>query len=235
MAFEKEVLLLITASAFLIYLFATQDGEYVPIAERPQRQTFGRNVINYYGWKGPFFIDDFAEFEQAAINEVEDRKMKPLGSDEYTETFTNFGLIENPYQEVVPVKRPNFYISKDGKGCVVPKYNKNNKDMKRCHRLAKYQCRVPTYTSEHGWRNEYWNSTYKMQGPSDKGSLCSPPNWCNGDPGNYRQATNNNLDFPNNLKCNARSRYMDYCEPRDKVSPFCYATAMKMCLNGEID
>lgn len=249
--YEKEILILIAASALVIYLTVTQDGEYVPIKERPKRKTFARNVINYYGWRGPFFIDDFAKFENDAMEVIDKRKAVPLGFEETNfrepetfqgetqgetqENFTAFCGPENPFNEVVPVRRPNPYLDdcKDGKPCSVPKYNRNNQDYKKCHSFAKWKCRVPTYNAEHGWRNEYWNSTYKMTGPSDEGSLCRPPNWRAGDPGNYRQSTNNNLDAPNNLKCQARSRYMDYCRPQDKVSPVCYATVLNDCMGNK--
>lgn len=201
MVFEKEIILLIAVITLIIYLFATKDYPYVPIKDRINGggyQQSKRRVINYYGWKGPMFIEDFTS--------------------------------ENPYQETVPVSRPNPYLTPhESKGCTVPKYNKSDK-MKYCHRAAKNKCRVPTLTSEQDWYNEYWNSTYMMTGPSDEGSLCKGPQWSIGDPGNYRQATNNNLDFPMNLKCQARSTNKDFCHPRDKVSPKCYASSIKECL-----
>lgn len=234
--YEKEILLLIAVSALIIYLTVTQDGEYVPLNERPKRKTFSRNVINYYGWKGPFFIDDFAKFENDAIREVEKRRSIPIGSNpndqiEYRETFQNFFGPNNPLNEIVPVQRPNPYLN--NKLCVVPKYNMHNEEYKKCHSYAKSKCKVPTYDAEHGWRNEYWNSTYKMTTPSDEGSLCRPPDWRIGDPGNYKQVTNNNLDAPNNLKCQARGRDMDYCNAEDKVSPVCYVSVLKDCLVGD--
>ena len=230
--YEREIILLVVVSALVIYLTITKDGEYVPIAERPQRKTFGRNVINYYGWKGPFFIDDFAKFEEDAQELIDKRRATPLGKDyDTTENFDNFFGPNNPLNELVPVQRPNTYIGEET--CVYSKYNMHNEKVKQCHAHAKQKCRVPTYNAEHGWRNEYWNSTYKMTPPSDEGSLCRPPNWKLGDPGNYRQATNNNLDAPNNLKCQSRGRNMDYCHPTDKVSPVCYATTLNECLGNE--
>jgi hypothetical protein len=212
MAFVKEIVLLLAVSSLLIYLIATKDNEYIPIADRPKPEVIRRNVINYWGWKGPMFIDDF----NGEIGECNNCNVDP----------------DNPYQENVPVSRPNPYLNPShSKGCVVPKYNTGNEKMKYCHRAARDKCRVNTLTSEEDWYNEYWNSTYKMTGPSDQGSLCRPPNWKLGDPGNYRQATNNNLDAPNNLKCQARSRYKDYCHPRDKVSPKCYAKTLNECLD----
>ncbi len=217
----------------------TRDGEYVPISERPKRKTFNRDVINYYGWKGPFFVDDFAKFEEDAKEIIDKRKATPLGK-EYEgiarlgsfENFNNFFGPNNPLNEVVPVQRPNPYLG-GVKECVYSKYNMNNEKVKQCHAYAKQKCRVPTYNAEHGWRNEYHNETYKMVAPSDDGSLCRAPDWSKGDPGNYRQMTNNNLSIANNLKCQARGRDMDYCHPRDKVSPVCYATMMSYCLDSE--
>ena len=218
MAFEKEIILIIAVSALLIYLFATKDNPYVPINERPKPWKSKRRVINYYGWKGPMFIEDF------------DGGCNP-------KCVSNTLEQENPLMENVPVSRPNPYINSPGsKPCVVPKYNTNNKAMKYCHRVARDKCRTPTLTSEQDWYNEYHNSTYKMTGPKDEGSLCRPPNWRLGDPGNYRQATNNNLDAPSNLKCggaegSARGRNKEFCAPKDRVSPVCYVRSLNDCLD----
>lgn len=247
MAFETEILLLIVASSLVIYLMATQSQEYVPIRERPKRRTFGRNVINYYGWKGPFFIDDFAKFEEDAKAVIDRRKRVPLGKEPtapkdfsgtsaagnapvstpslaagIVEGFGTFKPPENSLNEVVPVWREN--------GCVLPKYNTKNVDAIKCHKKAMLKCRVPFHTAEDGWRNEYHPDTYKMRGPSDEGELCRPPNPFNGDPGNFRQTTNNTLDVANNIKCNARSRYMDYCDPLERVSQYCYAKTYSDCV-----
>lgn len=236
MAFETEILLLIVVSALVIYLIVTQ--EYVPIRERPQRKTFGRDVINYYGWKGPFFIDDFAKFESDAKAAVDERRAIPLGQ---VETFGNFFGPNNPLDEIVPVQRPNPYLLRSSKdecapkdACVFPKYNTNNEKVKKCHALSKKMCMVPTYNSEDSWRNEYWNSIYKMRGPSgaDGSVECRSPDWSKGDAGNYLQMTNNNLDISNNLKCQSRGRDMDYCACEDKVSPVCYAMKMSECLTS---
>lgn len=174
MAFEKEIILLIAVVILIVYLFATKDNPYVPINERVTPWKSKRRVINYHGWKGPMFIEDFTNTDNS------------------------------------------------------PKYNKS-KEM--CHRFAKNKCITPTLTSEQDWYNEYWNSTYKMTGPSDQGSLCRGPNWKKGDPGNYRQVTNNNLDPSNNLKCQARSTNKDFCHPCDKVSPKCYVHTLNKCLD----
>jgi hypothetical protein len=216
MAFVKEILLLLAVTTLLIYLLTIKDNEYVPIADRPQPLVTRRNVINYYGWKGPMFIDDFNGAINGDGNDCNERSGDP----------------DNPLNELVPVSRPNPYLNSPGSTpCTIPKYNTGNDKMKYCHRVAQDKCRVNTLTSEQDWYNEYWNSTYRMTGPSDQGSLCRPPNWRLGDPGNFRQATNNNLDAPNNLKCQARSIFKDYCHPRDKVSPACYAQTLNECLD----
>ena len=181
-----------------------------------------KRVINYYGWKGPMFIEDFN-------GSPTDGGCDP----KCAQTLEQ----ENPLMENVPVSRPNPYINTPGsKACVVPKYNTGNDVMKYCHRAAANKCRQRTLTSAEDWANEYHNDTYKMTGPSDQGSLCRPPNWRLGDPGNFRQSTNNNLDAPNNLKCggaegSARGRNKEFCAPKDKVSPVCYARNLNECLD----
>lgn len=207
--YEKEILLLLCVSALIIYLLATKDNEYIPINEREPQWKSNRNVINYHSWRGPMFIDDFTNFTS-----------------------------DNTYQETVPVSRPNPYLLAPSsivggkvKGCVVPSYNIGNEAMKQCHREAKAKCVTDVLTSEGDFRNEYHNSTYWMRGPSDKGTLCRKPDWSAGDPGNYRQATNNNLDAPNNLTCQGRSIMGDYCACDDKVAPQCYVKELNKCLD----
>ena len=82
-------------------------------------------------------------------------------------------------------------------------------------------CRVPPLTSELSWKNEYWNSTYKMRGPNER----------TGDPGNYKQTTNNNLDNPNHLKCVNQGRWDgDTCSPTNLVSNVCYKKHLDQCM-----
>jgi hypothetical protein len=195
--YEKEILLLICASALVLYLLATKDNEYIPIKEREPEWKSNRNVINYWGWRGPMFIDDFQNF-----------------------------TTDNTYQETVPVSRPNPYI-----GVLVQDHSDKQK-LKQCHIQAKAKCVTPVLTSENDFRNEYWNSPYWMRAPSDKGQLCHKPDWAAGDPGNFKQATNNNLDAPNNLTCQGRSIMGDYCESDDKVSPVCYTKELELCMKG---
>lgn len=214
-----ETLLLIAVSALIIYLFATKDNPYVPIKDRPEPWTSKRKVINYYGWKGPMFTEDFK-----GGNECDSECVQTLEQ-------------ENPLKENVPVSRPNPYLNTPGsEPCVVPRFNPKNKIMQYCHRAAADRCRQRTLTSAEDWANEYHNDTYKMTGTSDQGGLCRPPNWRFGDPGNYRQSTNNNLDAPNNLKCggaegSARGRNKEFCAPKDKISPVCYVRNLNECLD----
>jgi len=185
---NKSTVLLIAVSALVIYLFATKDTVYVPLREKPQPTKSKKNVINYYAWKGPFFTEDFQNFQPP----------------------------NNRLNELVPT----------GKTCCeIPKYNMHNEDVKECHRYASDYCRIPSLTAENCWRNEWWNCTYRMR----------PPNPKTGDPGNYAQCTNNNLDTPNNLKSQCHPYFMDYSHPRDKISPKCYANTMKACLEPKIE
>lgn len=137
----------------------------------------------------------------------------------FVEDFTNF-TCDNPNKEIVPVSRN-----------IIKQQNITKEQQQKCHEVAMNNCNVDTLTAEQDWREEYWNSTYKMTGPSDKGDLCRKPDWSKGDPGNFLQATNNNLDAPNNLTCQARSINKDYCDTRDKVSPYCYKKTYEKCLS----
>lgn len=185
--FESEIILVVLTSALIVYLFATQDNPYVPINERPPIWTTNKNVINYYGWKGPMFIEDFTNFTR-----------------------------DNPFKEVVPVSRK---ISLYNRPIITRPPDKNK--YHKCHIESITKCRTPTLTSEKDWKNEIWNTIYKM----------TPPNWTRGYPGNYLQATNNNISIPKNLKCVSKSINKDYCKPEDKISPKCYATKMYKCMN----
>jgi hypothetical protein len=139
-----------------------------------------RKSINYYAWKGPFFI----------------------------EGFNNFHRENNPLEELVPG-------TESADGCTIPKYNTNNPDVLECHQSATENCLIPTLTSEDSWRNEYHNSQYRL-GKADA----------------FKQATNNNLSAPNNLKSAQMKSIMgDWFDPKDKVSPWCYAESLKTCMN----
>lgn len=174
---DTAIWLLIAFAALMIYMFATADNEYVPVADRPKSREPKRQSINYYGWRGPFFVED----------------------------FTNFNAENNPKAEIVP--------NPEGGECAIPKYNTNVPGVAECHREAMCKCRIPTLTAEESWRNEYHNSVYRL-GQCDA----------------YDQTTNNNLSAPNNLKAAQMKSCMgDVFDPADKVSPWCYANAMKQC------
>ena len=133
----------------------------------------------------------------------------------FVEDFQDFEGENNPKQEIVPTCG----------SCTIPKYNHNGANAceeTACHRWARDQCRIRTQTAEDGWRHEYWNSTYRMRPPTKN------------DPGNFAQVTNNNLDAPNNLvSAQMRSWMGDWFDPRDKVSPWCYANNLKDCRREE--
>lgn len=194
---STAALVIIAVSALVIYMFATKDNQYVFIRDRPVQPPSKRQSINYYAWQGPFFVENSMPLEGTVEN------------------FNNFSGSNNPKNEVVPTCHP----------CEIPKYNMNNPKAKKCHKFAMNQCRVRTQTSEMGWKNEYWNSQHRMEGPSDGLSRKL------GGPGNFAQTTNNNLDFPNNLpSAQMRSVMGDWFADEDKVSPFCYAETYKACM-----
>lgn len=180
----SSLVLLVGLAALLVYLFATRDNDYIPIADRPQDLESKRQSINYYGWRGPMFVED----------------------------FTNFSGANNPKEQLVPVVRCG--VTPDGKDdCDIPKYNRNVPGMLDRHQQASEQCQLPdTLTSEESWRNEYHNSVYRLGGPDG-----------------YRQVTNNNLSAPNNLKAAQMKSVMgDWFDPKDKISPWCYAQSFSV-------
>jgi len=236
----SAILILAAVAALLVYLFANADNEYVFIKDRPKEWVPKRKSINYYAWRGPMFVEDFANGESSTSSTDEfagsftgghaevnakdqnegqfgDHQMENFAPhlENFAPQLENFGAFRganNPKAEIVPTCG----------SCEIPKYNKNVKGAAECHRASQDSCRVPTMTSEDGWRHEYWNSQYKMEGPG-KGPL--------GGPGNYAQVSNNNLDAPNNLKsAQMRSIMGDWFHPRDKVSPWCYAENYKQCM-----
>ena len=228
--------ILAATAALLIYIFAKADDEYVFIQDRPKPWVPKRKSINYYAWRGPFFVEDFAGgVGQVAESNAKEQNKGQFGKElggitfssskwdagifnasvEGMETFQDLEGANNPKAEIVPTC---------GK-CEIPKYNTTVKGAAQCHRIAKDQCRVPTLPSEEGWRHEYWNSQYRMEGPTEGLSAKL------GGPGNFSQVTNNNLSAPNNLKsAQMRSIMGDWFDPRDKVSPWCYAEMYNKCM-----
>lgn len=88
-----------------------------------------------------------------------------------------------------------------------------------CHEEGYNTCKTPDLTSEECYLNEYQNSSYQMNGPSKLGNKDG-----------YSQVTNNNLDIPNNLKCDCRnSRSYEVCPYKDKVSQTCYGSKTLKC------
>lgn len=51
--------LLIGIVLLVLYMFATKDNPYIRIRDRPQPILSKRKVINWYAWRGPFFMEDF--------------------------------------------------------------------------------------------------------------------------------------------------------------------------------
>ena len=222
-----EIIVIGVVCSLLIYLLATKDDNWVPMRERPTETKSKKSVINYHAWRGPMFIEDFTT--EGFTNFT-------------TEGFNNF-TTDNPNEENVPVLHTitekthslsdiqDQYLG-DIAGLELrndPNRTKQLEKKLKCHRKAMGECRTDTLTAEEDWRNEHWNSPYWMRGPSDKGDLCHAPDWRKNDPGNFKQATNNNLDAPNNLTCQARSIMKDYCDPVDKVSPHCYKKTFDHC------
>ena len=225
---SAAIWILAVAAALMVYMFANGDNEYVFHQDRPKAWVPKRKSINYYAWRGPMFAEDFAGGNMAEVNAIHQTKgqfgpTQPFSSTSYdagisnasVEGFQAFEGANNPKAEIVPTCG----------GCEIPKYNATVKGAKRCHQVAKNQCRVPTLTAEDGWRHEYWNSQYRMEGPTEGISAKL------GGPGSFSQVVNNNLSAPNNLKgAQMRSVMGDWFHPRDKVSPWCYAETYKQCM-----
>lgn len=175
--FSTSSVLVVGLILLMVYLFATNDNQYVMLADRPKPWESKRQSINYYAWKGPMFVEDFG----------------------------NFRGENNPLNEVTPT----------GACCDIPKYNKNVAGALECNEYALGSCRIPTQTAEESWRNEYHNSPYNLSRNPKK---------------NYNQITNNNLSAANNLKsAQMRSIMGDWFDPKDKVSPWCYAEMYGHC------
>lgn len=233
------------AAALLVYLFAKADDEYVFLKDRPKEWVPKRQSINYYAWRGPFFVEDFAggvgaQADANAREQFKGQFGEVKDGIQFTSTQWDAGIANTSvegmsgypadraqgyehFQDFEGANNPKAEIVPTCGGCEIPKYNRTVKGAAQCHRIAKDQCRVPTLPSEEGWRHEYWNSQYKMKGPED-GPM--------GGPGNYAQTVNNNLSAPNNLKsAQMRSIMGDWFHPRDKVSPWCYAEMYERCMS----
>lgn len=175
--FSTSAILVIGLILLMVYLFATNDNQYVMLADRPKPWESQRKSINNYAWRGPMFVED----------------------------FRNFTGENNPLNEVTPT----------GACCDIPKYNKHVDGALECNEYALGHCRIPTQTSEESWRNEFHNSPYNLSRNPKK---------------NFSQITNNNLSPANNLKSAQMKSVMgDWFDPKDKVSPWCYAELYGHC------
>lgn len=220
-------LLLLLLFALLIYLFATKDNPFIPNSLKPRAITSKQEVINWWGFRGPMFTEDFANTNNSG-------DFGDIGTKNYTETSSlmnyptnetsepgletgieNFGsYLLNPNQVYSndPYNDEQTLLSSDN--------NKYAKDQKQCHLEAYGKCRSTNQaTSERKYENEFWNCSYKMKGP--KGN----------DLGNFKQCTNNNLNTPNQLKCASLGRWdFDTCNPEDRVSHVCYKRNYDKCM-----
>lgn len=177
----KEVYLLVSVILLLAYLFATHDSPYIPIRKRPKPIGSKRQIINWYAWRGPMFVEDF----------------------------------ENP------TNLPSDPSSCKGNAYQAEKRKKYRKDYEDCNRFAMSWCRVPPLTSQQSWEQEYHNCSYWMRGPNE----------LTGDPGNFKQCTNNNLDNPNHLKFVNQGRWDgDTTHPTSMASNVCYKRNLDQCM-----
>ena len=225
----KEVYLLLSAILFIVYIFATKDNPYIPIAKRPKPLGSKREIINWYAWKGPMFIEDFkgqsseseaiSPEQQPSLKECDNCPNKPfVCSHKGSKCSVNFvapTLSDNPTN-----------LPSDPVRCCQEnelQRQKHSRDFQVCNREAMNSCRTPPSkeTSQHSWENKYFNCSYVMRGP----------NWKTGDLGNYTQCTNNNLDVPNQLKCVGLGRIdADTCSPTHLVSHVCYKDKVDQCM-----
>lgn len=58
----KEFILLSLTFLLLVYIFANKDNPYIPLARREQPYQSKRQIINWFGFKGPMFVEGFADF-----------------------------------------------------------------------------------------------------------------------------------------------------------------------------
>jgi hypothetical protein len=138
----KEVYLLVCAILFVVYIFATKDNPYVPIRKREKPLGSKREIINWYAWKGPMFIEDFEgknSTKEGCCNDT-----NPILSDDPTNI--------------------DFECCKEN----TEKRQKHANDFKVCNREAMKLSRTPrcAETSQHSWENKYFNCTYLMRGPN---------------------------------------------------------------------
>ena len=221
----KEVYLLLSAIAFVVYIFATRDDPYIPIRKREKPLKSKREIINWYAWRGPMFIEDFEGSKGS--NDKNKINTPSCGSCPNKQFPCSIAPTNCGVNFVTPILSDNpMNLPSDPVACCQEnelKRQKHAKDFAVCNRKAMNFCRTPPAeeTSQQSWSNKYFNCSYIMR----------PPNWKTGDLGNYTQCTNNNLDAPNQLKCVGLGRIdADTCPPTHLVSHVCYKQKLDKCM-----
>lgn len=211
----QEVYLLICAIGFVVYIFATKDIPYIPLRKREKPLTSKREIINWYAWRGPMFIEDFHD----------------SCSDSHNNTGHNDSQKKNNCVEFVgPILSDNpTNLPSDSIECCQEneiKRQKHLQDFKSCNRIAMKMSRTPSCaeTAQHSWENKQFNCSYVMRGPDP----------ITGDLGNYTQCTNNNLDTPNQLKCVGLGVIdSEVCPTEHLVSPYYYNKVLNKCMQDK--
>jgi hypothetical protein len=200
------ILLLVLTFFMLIYLFATKDQPFAPVKNTDTKSK--QDVINWFAWRGPMFVEDFNGSPFIPLEDAEDEVCaKSRMSPPNAAMFEGFG------NHMLPLE-----IIKQDKGGFLPLAYDNPISLKDHLETYKKCTTSKLSTSEKAYRNEYHNCSYKMM----------PPNKKTKDLGNFKQCTNNNLDAPNNLKFKSLGRWdYDVTMPDDRVSQACYAKNLK--------
>jgi len=221
-------LLLLAVFLLMVYLFATKDNPFIPNILKVRDTTSKQDVINWWGWRGPMFTEDFAVTSTTADNDFGDIGVKNGAGVlsnlmNYTESDQRDTTRNN--EPFVPSESDTFQLALDGFGKPVTEHLsdaaiKYANDKRQCHLESYGKCGNSNQaTSERKYKNEFWNCSYRMKAP--KGN----------DLGNFKQCTNNNLRSPNQLKCASLGRWdFDTCEPSDQVSHVCYDRNFKKCM-----
>lgn len=216
----KEVYLLVVAILFVAYMFATHDDPYIPINQRPKPYTSKRQLISWFAFRGPMFIEDFECTHSAQTSQ----KNKCLSCDARNKS-TDAKYNDNIYIGSTYSDNPMNLPSDPAECCAenTMKKQKRMKDFEKCNQYAMSNSREPPAeeTSQKSWENKYFNYPYVMRGP----------NYKTGDLGNYKQCTNNNLDDPNQLKCVGLGRIdADTCSVPHLVSHYDYKKNLDSCM-----
>lgn len=111
-----------------------------------------------------------------------------------------------------------YYFVIETKTVTKPEIRNKILTMTQIDEYAKNKCRIPVLTAEECWTQEHNNCNYEMRP---------------GDNDRYRQCTNNNLHYPNNLKGSCNGRIDLTTNPTDRVSQTCYSdTINKLKFKG---